>query len=325
MSRFSGGSLHVIDPDGKSRAGRVAEAGVHELIGEDDRLLEADLPVAGVDEVRDGPLVHDLVDRLEGNAVGHQVIKEAPSHGRLDQGPAGALVISRCPDPDPDVGVEVDHAGLERPVNLRGVREHRARSLGVGAVAGHVVEPEHHVLGGDDDRRPVRGREDVIGGHHQGARLELGLDREGHVDRHLIAVEVGVERGAHERMELDRLAFDEHGLEGLNAQAMQGGSAIEQDRVLADHVLEDVPHFRTFPLHEFLGGLDGGSETAHLELPVHERPEQLERHLLRQTALVKLESRADHDHGPSRVVDALSEQVLAETSLLTLDHVGERL
>ena len=42
-------------------------------------------------------------------------------------------------------------------------------------------------------------------------------------------------------------------------------------------------------------------------------------------ALVQLEFRADDDHRPSRVVDALAEQVLAEPALLALDHVGERL
>ena len=35
-----------------------------------------------------------------------------------------------------------------------------------------------------------------------------------------------------------------------------------------------------------------------------ERLEQLERHQLRQAALMQLEGRTDHDHGAARVVDA---------------------
>jgi hypothetical protein len=62
-----------------------------------------------------------------------------------------------------------------------------------------------------------------------------------------------------------------------------------------------------------------------LELVVDERLEQLERHLLRQAALVQLELRADDDDRAARVVDALAEQVLAEAALLALEHVGERL
>ena len=56
-----------------------------------------------------------------------------------------------------------------------------------------------------------------------------------------------------------------------------------------------------------------------------ERLEQFERHLLRQTALMQTQRRTDHDDRTTGVVDALAEQVLTETTLLALDHVGERL
>ena len=51
---------------------------------------------------------------------------------------------------------------------------------------------------------------------------------------------------------------------------------------------------------------------------MHERLEQLESHLLRETALIHLQLRTNDDNGTSGVVDALTEQVLTETSLLTL-------
>lgn len=53
--------------------------------------------------------------------------------------------------------------------------------------------------------------------------------------------------------------------------------------------------------------------------------EQLERHLLRQAALVQLQLRAGHDDRTARIVDALAEQVLTEAALLALQHVGQRL
>ncbi len=40
---------------------------------------------------------------------------------------------------------------------------------------------------------------------------------------------------------------------------------------------------------------------------------------------MQLQLRADDDHATGRVVDALAEQVFAESPLLALDHVGERL
>ncbi len=143
--------------------------------------------------------------------------------------------------------------------------------------------------------------------------------------RHLVAVEVGVERGADQRMQLDRLAFDQHRLERLDAQAVQGRRAVEHDRMLADHLFEDVPHLGTLLLHHPLGGLDGRGVAILLELRVDERLEQFERHLLRQPALVQLQLRPDHDDRPARVVDALAEQVLPEAALLALQHVRQRL
>ena len=97
---------------------------------------------------------------------------------------------------------------------------------------------------------------------------------------HLVAVEVGVERGTHQRMELDGLAFDQHRLKSLDTKTMQGRCAIQHHRMLADHFFEDIPHLRTFTLDQLLSSLDGGRHTAALELAEDERLEQLQGHLL---------------------------------------------
>src|SRR5690606_17904364 len=137
--------------------------------------------------------------------------------------------------------------------------------------------------------------------------------------------EVGVERGADQRMQLDRLALDQHRLERLDAEAMQGRSTVQQHRMLADHLFQDVPDLGLFPLDQLLGRLDGGGQALALQLGKDERLEQLQRHLLRETTLVQLEVRTDHDDRTAGVVDALAQQVLAEATLLALDHVGQRL
>jgi hypothetical protein len=68
------------------------------------------------------------------------------------------------------------------------------------------------------------------------------------------------------------------------------GRAVQQHRVLADHLVEDVPHLGTLLLDHLLGALDGGDVAALFELVEDERLEQLERHLLRQPALVQRSS-----------------------------------
>ena len=126
-------------------------------------------------------------------------------------------------------------------------------------------------------------------------------------------------------MDLDRLALDEHGLERLDPEAMQRGRAVQENRVLGDDLLEDVPDLRDHRLDHLLGRLDV-LDGLPLDEPAHdERLEELERHELRQPALVELQVRPGDDHRATGVVDALPEQVLPEASLLALEHVGERL
>ena len=171
----------------------------------------------------------------------------------------------------------------------------------------------------------MRRGQDVVRRQHQdpGLRLRLGAERE--VDRHLVAVEVRVERVADERVDLDGLALDEHRLERLDAQAVKRRRAVQQHRVLVDDLLEDVPDLRDHRVDHLLGGLDVLRGLA-LDEPGHdERLEQLERHQLRQPALVQAQRRAGHDDRAARVVDALAEQVLAEAALLALEHVAQRL
>src|SRR5919106_313221 len=95
--------------------------------------------------------------------------------------------------------------------------------------------------------------------------------------------------------------------------------------VVADDLLEHVPHLGSHALDDALGTLDVMGEALLDELAHDERLEQLERHLLGQPALVELELGADHDDRPTRVVHALAEQVLAEPALLALQHVGQAL
>ncbi len=144
------------------------------------------------------------------------------------------------------------------------------------------------------------------------------------MNRHLVAVEIGVERGASQRVQLNGLAFHQHGFESLNAETMQRRSAIQKDGMILDDFFEDVPHHRILLLHQFLGLLDGGAMAALFQAMIDERLEQLERHFLRQPALIQAQLGTNHDDGAAGIIDALSEQVLAEAALLAFESIGER-
>ena len=135
----------------------------------------------------------------------------------------------------------------------------------------------------------VRRLENVVGREHEQPALELCLERQRHVHGHLVTVEVGVERRADERVNSDGLAFDEHRLERLDAEPVERRRAVEQHRVVADDLLEDLVHLGALALHDLLGALHRLGDALLDQLVDDERLEQLERHRLRQAALVQLQ------------------------------------
>ena len=130
-------------------------------------------------------------------------------------------------DPHPDPGLQLHLTLVVGDSDLVEARESAVVAPRAELVAGHEVQPENDVLRRDDDRLPMSRRQDVVGRHHERPRLDLRLDREGHVHGHLVAVEVGVVRRAHERMELDRLALDEDRFERLDAEAVKRRGAVQ--------------------------------------------------------------------------------------------------
>jgi hypothetical protein len=281
----------VVHADGHAGLGRVAVAEMAKAVGEKNGFLLAEGAVAAVDEIAELLLAHHAVDQLEGQLLGHDFVEQNAADGGFHQ-----LGV----DTHLDRGLQIQLAVIERHAHFvdGGIdAAHGGRALAgaefatrVGALAGHVVQTEHDILRRQDDRAAVGRAQDVVGRHHEHARFHLRFQRQRHVDGHLVTVEVGVEGRANERVQLDGLAFDQQWLEGLDAQAVQRGRTVEHHRVLFDDLFENVPHLGTLFLDELLGALDGGDQAALFQLVVDERLEELERHLLGQTALVQRSS-----------------------------------
>ena len=145
------------------------------------------------------------------------------------------------------------------------------------------------------------------------------------MDSHLIAVEIGVKRRADHRMDPDGFSLDEDRLERLDTEPVEGGRTVEEHRMSVDNVFENFPDLLALLIDHLLGALDCLHEAALNKFPDNERLEQLDRHIFRESALMQLQFRPDDDDGPARVIDAFAEKVLAEASLLSLEHIRERL
>src|SRR5690606_16648475 len=315
----------VIDPDGHAGNRRIGETGVHQLVGKDHGILQTNRAVRLVDQLGDRLFLHRLVDDVVRQAFRHNLEQQRTTNSGIDN--AGVLyqravfLLDGFVDTNFHLGMQGCFTGAEHPVNFLQVGEHTTFALGIDGFAGHVVQTQNHVLRRHDDRLAVGGRQHVVGGHHQRARFQLGFQRQRHVDGHLVTVEVSVVRGADQRVQLNGLAFDEDRLERLDTQTVQGRRTVEQHGVFADHFGEHVPDLGQLTLDHLLGSLDGGRQTTHFQLAKDERLEQLKGHLLRQTALVQAQGRANGNHGTTGVGHALTQIVLTEAALLTLEYV----
>ena len=124
-------------------------------------------------------------------------------------------------------------------------------------------------------------------------------------------------------MQLDGLALNQNRLKGLDTKSVKGRGTVKHYRVFLDNIFENIPYFRANLLYHSLGALDVVSILVLHKLLHDERLEELQSHLLRKTALVELQLRSYYDYRTSRIVYTLTKEVLSESSLLSLKHVGK--
>ena len=60
---------------------------------------------------------------------------------------------------------------------------------------------------------------------------------------HLVTVKVGVKGRTGQRVKLNGAAFNQQGLKGLNTQAVQSWSTVQQDGTGLDDFFQDFPYF----------------------------------------------------------------------------------
>ena len=142
---------------------------------------------------------------------------------------------------------------------------------------------------------------------------------------HLVAVEVSVKGSTYQRVQLNSLTLNQLGLKSLDTQTVQGRCTVKQHRVLTNNLSQYVPNLGVRTLHHTLGGLNVLSPLLLNQALHNEGLEQLQGHLAGQTTLVQLELGATDDYRTARVVHTLTQQVLTETTLLTLEHVRQAL
>ena len=145
------------------------------------------------------------------------------------------------------------------------------------------------------------------------------------MNSHLVTVEVGIERRTNERVKLNRTTLDEYRLECLNAESVKCRCTVKHYRVILDNNFKCVPNLGMYFFNHLSCGLDIACLFRFDKTLHNEGLEKLKCHFLGKTALIELKLRTDDDNRTAGIVNTLTEKVLTEASLLTLEHIGERL
>src|SRR5690349_23561317 len=106
---------------------------------------------------------------------------------------------------------------------------------------------------------------------------------------------------------------------------MQRRGAVEQHRVVADDLRENLVHLWRLALDDLLRALHSFRNSLFHELVDDKGLEQLEGHEFWKAALMQLQLWTDDDNRTARIVHALAEKVLTEAPLLALQHIRKRL
>src|SRR5215472_13778949 len=116
-------------------------------------------------------------------------------------------------------------------------------------ILSNIIATQGYVLTWRGDRFTARGRENIVWREHQHARFQLRFNRERHVHCHLVAVKVGVVRGANEGVNANGFTLDQLRFKRLNRQTMQSWSTIQEHRMTPGYFVKNIPYFGRLALN----------------------------------------------------------------------------
>ena len=231
-----GGNLNILEADGDAAARGIGKAELLDAVEHLRRRRGAVLAVAAVHDVAEVLLCDQFVDlereevlflrAIDASEVLRNGVVEDHAADRGVHDLPALLAVPFALEADFHPRLQRDLAGLVGHDGFVLRVEDLALALCTGTNHGQVVAADDHVLRGRHDRTAILRFQDVVAREHEEAGFRLRLNRERHVNGHLVSVEVRVVRGADERVELERTALYEDRLKRLNTESMQRRCAV---------------------------------------------------------------------------------------------------
>ncbi len=258
---------HVVLTERDAGLERFFEAQGHDVVTEDNRLFLTTVTVDRINHLTDLFLTKETVHDIK-----RSLVVERQKRTQTQAAGCGLKAhVDRLTffvdlvDPRVDLGVKMHNACFQSVIHLFHGAECHAFARQTLTHERDVVEAQNHILGRNHNRLTVCRRQNVVGGHHQNAGFKLRFKGERHVDRHLVTIKVSVKGRTHQRVKLDGFTLNENRLERLNAKTVKCRGTVQKNRMLADHLIENIPNLGTLFLDQFLGLFHGRGETFGLK------------------------------------------------------------
>ncbi len=152
--------------------------------------------------------------------------------------------------PDLNLSPEVNGAEFIDEFGFLKAAEDCAFAPHSGPDSGQVVAAEDHIQGRGHYRLAAARQQHIMDAEHRLSGFPDGGFRKGNVDRHLVAVKIGIKSSTYHRVQLDGAAVNQYRLECLDTEPVQCRSPVKQHEMLLYHFLKYVIHLRFGPFHE---------------------------------------------------------------------------
>ena len=209
---------------------------------------------AGLDNLGDDVLDSTFLEYcvLETDLLRHVLINHYTPRSGLDD-MLRQLTVNHLLDTYAHLGVDIHSTLVQGDGALLLAIERQSFALHAGALLGDVIQTKNHVLRRNGDRITVSRVKDVVRAEHQQLCLEDSLVAQRKVYSHLVTIEVGVETGAGQRVQLNSLTLDHLRLERQYTMTVQCRCTVEQYGVTFHHMLQDLKDNRITAVDDLLG------------------------------------------------------------------------
>ncbi len=232
----------IINTPGRTRMGRVLKSERFDSIKNRCDMFRAHERNHVINDGSNSLAAHIFIDKWVINR--QDIIDQDTADGRLEHAPLEGLVFWFLRRHDFDFGAKVN---IIKAMGKRGgIRRFKYFSRALCAIdnLGHPEASQDNIQELRDNRWIiVAGLQDVLVRSHNHLSFELRLFRQWNVNGHLVSIEVRIEGGTNEWVNLNGVAFNQDWAECLDTKSVQCRGAVQEHVFAFDDFFEDFPDF----------------------------------------------------------------------------------